>query len=419
MNTHISLLWRQPLHVIWHGNLRRWLAAVAIATLVALGIALAWREAHPFKLQRFLFALIVTIPIAFAYWIGYFCVFPDVLGGKKPAQNMSMRVRWSNFARTAVIWAAGLTFLCWAVIVWQHFRGIRLSLNEIPSMVGIFVFGTLTTRPGLCIIGALVAVTLMFACVAASERYLEQSIRSEGPTQEDGAVSRVVRGVGRCGAWLLARMRPKRILLVGALLLLFSLVTMMDIFEGFGYQVVSGTQHWPTAEYTLPSRIVPFLAQTGRAMYIAGILLACTALLAAALGRRGMALRNNRAVGFLSMTVALFCACDLAMGVARLDDLVPQLLNLAVLGVIWIVPIAIWMRRSRMAPPSRDHSRVAILVFYLPICCIGFALFPLALILVPSYGFFMAGSVLLALGFLQSRWEMAFFPAAGPVAGLP
>jgi hypothetical protein len=35
------------------------------------------------------------------------------------------------------------------------------------------------------------------------------------------------------------------------------------------------------------------------------------------------------------------------------------------------------------------------------------------------HGFFMAGSVLLALGFLQSRWEMASLPPAGAVAGLP
>jgi len=91
--------------------------------------------------------------------------------------------------------------------------------------------------------------------------------------------------------------------------------------------------------------------------------------------------------------------------VARLDSMVPAVLNFFVLGMLWVLPIALWVWRARGDRPHWDRTRLAVMILYLPVVFAGLALVPLALILVPSYAFFLLGSVLLAWGFTQSRRE--------------
>lgn len=405
MNTHISLHWREVIHAKGFWNWRRLLVAAAVLALVAIGLGIAWREAHPLHGQGLLLALLSTMPVAAAYFAGYFRSLPDVLDDEKAQIGPSLGERWAGFARSSSLVALVITLICWAAVVMKHFRGIVLPLNQVPSMVGLFVLGTLTSRPGVCMGGALISVLLMLACEAASEQYVYRTMAGASGGEAPGGTSTLLRLSGRCGTWLLARLRSKRALVLGGLLVLLSLVARIDVFEGAGFEIISGSMRWPTLEYTLPGRIVPAVAQVGRLMYGAGLLVGIVALAAAWSGRRGDGLRRNRWLAFLAVMVALFCACDLALGVARLDTFVPELLNLAALGVVWIVPVAMWARRSREANSSREHNRIAILVLYLPVVLAGLALIPVALVLVPGYGFFMIGSVLLALGFLQSCRE--------------
>jgi hypothetical protein len=85
---------------------------------------------------------------------------------------------------------------------------------------------------------------------------------------------------------------------------------------------------------------------------------------------------------------------------------VPAVLNAAVLGIVWVLPIAIWAWRAQGDGPLWDRTRIAVMILYLPILCAGLALVPLALILVPAYACFLLGAVLLAWGFTQSRREV-------------
>ena len=407
MNAYIGMGLHEPLRMRIGVTCRRILAASAILTLAGIGILTAWKAAHPFGLERFLFALVVTLPPAAAYAFAYFRALPEALGAESSPQAGSLLRRWSDFARLTSASAIVITWICWIAIIVKHFRGMVISLKQMPSMVDVFVVGTLTTRPDLCVIGALLAAALMTICVVASEEYLVQTMEQMGPSSATGWRTAARRVVGKCGRWLGASLRAKPALVLGSGLLLFSLVARSDLFEGYGLQVVTGHQSWPTAEYTLVNPTLTLLCQVGRWIYVAALGIALLGLGAVAMRRLGDRLRRSYALVFLSTVIALFGVCDLTMGVARLDSMVPAVLNFAVLGVIWLVPIAIWVWRAQGDRVRWDRTRIAVMILYLPVVLAGLALIPLALILVPIYGFFLLGSVFLAWGFTQSRREVA------------
>jgi hypothetical protein len=407
MNAHVGLQLHEPLRMrigmIW----RRLVAASAILILAGIGIVTAWRGAHPFGLERFLFALVVTLPPSAAYALAYFHALPEVLGADSTAQRNSLLRRWSDFARLTSAVAILITWICWAAIIAKHFRGMLVPLNKMPSIVNLFVLGTLTTRPDLCVIGALLAAALMTMCVVASEEYLARTMEQMGPSPATGWRNAARRVVGKCGTWLGARLHAKSALVLGSGLLLFSLVARADLFEGYGLLVVTRQQSWPTAEYTLVGPTLTILCQVGRWMYVAALVIALLALGAVAMRGLGDRLRRSYALMFVSTVIALFGLCDLTLGVARLDSMVPAVLNFAVLEMVWLLPIALWVWRERGGRAHWDRTRLAVMIFYLPVVFAGLALIPLALILVPSYASFLLGSVLLAWGFTQSRREVA------------
>jgi hypothetical protein len=406
MNAHVGLHVHEPFRMRIAMTWRRLIAASAILILAGIGILTAWKAAHPFGLERFLFALVVTLAPAAAYAFAYFRALPEVLGAESSPQAGSLLLRWSDFARLTSAVAIVITWICWVAIIVKHFRGMVISLKEMPSMVDVFVLGALTTRPDLCVIGALLAAALMTMCVVATEQYLVQTMEQLGPSPATGWRTAARRVVGKCGRWLGAHLRAKPALVLATGLLLFSLVARMDLFGGYGLQVVSGRQSWPTAEYTLVDPALVILCQVGRWMYVAALGIALLGLAAVAMRRLGDRLRRCYALVFLSTAIALFGVCDLTLGVARLDSMVPAVLNVAVLGIVWVLPIAIWAWRAQGDGPLWDRTRIAVMILYLPILCAGLALVPLALILVPAYACFLLGAVLLAWGFTQSRREV-------------
>jgi hypothetical protein len=407
MNAHVGLHFHEPLRIRIEMMSRRLVAAGAILILAGIGIVTAWRGSHHFGLERFLFALVATLAPAAAYAFAYFRALPEVLGADSAAQRSSLLRRWSDFARLTSVVAIIITWICWAAIIAKHFRGMVISLNQMPSVVDVFVLGTLTTRPDLCVIGELLAAALMTMCVVASEEYLARTMEQLGPSPATGWRNAARRVVGKCGRCLGACLRAKPALVLGSGLLLFSLIARADLFEGYGLLVVSGHQSWPTAEYTLIGPTLVILCQVGRWMYVAAVGIALLGLSAVVMGHAGDRLRRSNSLVCLSTVIALFGVCDLTLGVARLDSMVPAVLNLSILGMIWVLPIALWVRRARGDRAHWDRTRLAIMVFYLPVVFAGLALIPLALILVPSYAFFQLGSVFLAWGFTHSRWEVA------------
>lgn len=227
-----------------------------------------------------------------------------------------------------------------------------------------------------------------------------------GPSPATGWRTAARRVVGKCGRWLGAHLRAKPALVLGTGLLLLSLVARMDLFGGYGLQVVSGPQSWPTAEYTRVDPALTILSHAGQWMYVAALVIALLGLAAVAMRRMGDRLRRSYALVFLSTVIALFGVCDLTLGVARLDSMVPAVLNVAVLGIVWVLPIAIWAWRAQGDSAHWDRTRIAVMILYMPVVFAGLALVPLALILVPAYACFLLGAVLLAWGFTQSRREV-------------
>ena len=118
--------------------------------------------------------------------IRLFSCFAGSAGGRNRRAEEFIIAAWSDFARLTSAVAIIITWICWAAIIVKHFRGMVLSLKQMPSMVNVFVLGTLTTRPDLCAIGARVAAALMTMTVVASEEYLVQTMEQMGPSPATG-----------------------------------------------------------------------------------------------------------------------------------------------------------------------------------------------------------------------------------------
>jgi hypothetical protein len=340
----------------------------------------------------------VTFGPAAIYAFGYFRTFPEVLRTDTKEHKDSVLQRWSAFARVSSGVAIIITCTCWASIAAKHFCGIVVPLQQVPSVINLFVLGTLSAMPAVCIVGAVLAAALMTICVVASEQFLARTIGSLPPCPVKNWRTMVLRTVGRCGEWLAKLLKPKSTLVLGGLLLVFSLIAPMDPFEGSGLEVVKGRQHWPTAEYTLVGPALMILSRAGRLMFIAALLMAVLALAAVTMQRRGDRLRKANALAFISTVIAMFALCDLTLGVARLDSTVPPLLNLVVLGLVWVLPIAIWIKRGHSDSARSNRTRIAVMVLYLPIVLTGLALLPLALVFIPGYVCFLLGTGFLNLG---------------------
>ena len=391
-------------------NWLRLAVGTAILLLALVGCICAWRAPHLFAFQNRLFALTVTLGPAAIYAFGYFRVFPDVLGTETKEHADSIVQRWAFLARMSSAVAIIVTWVGWASIVATRFRVIVVPLVRNSGFINFFVLSTLIGSPGRCIFGAIFAAALITIAVVASEQFVARTIDPTSACFNKNRPAVVVRIVGHCGEWLITLLRPKAALLLGAVLILFSLIVAMGPLGGSGLEVVTGDQNWPTAAYSLQWPAWRVLSEAGRCIYVAALALAVLALAAVAARRRGDRLRKTRVLASVSTVIAIFALCDLPLGVARLDSTVPPLLNLVVLGLLWALPIAFWIWRERGDSPHWNRTCIGVMVLHLPIVLAALALLPLALILVPGYASFMLGAGFLTLGFLRSRWEATVLP---------
>ena len=382
----------------------------AILLLPLVGGICAWRAPHLFAFQNRLFALAVTLGPAAIYAFGYFRVFPDVLGTETKEPEDSLVQQWASLARMSSAVAIIITWVGWASIVARHFRGIILPLNQTPAFVNFFVLGKLSGSPGLCIVGAISAAALMTITVAASEQFVARMIDPTSACSNRNWPAVVPRIVGQCGEWLIRLLPPKAALLLGAVLILFSLMVAMGPLGGSGLEIVTGDEDWPTAAYSLQWPAWRVLSDAGRCIYVAALALAVLALAAVAARRKGDRLRKTKVHACVSTVIAIFALCDLPLGVARLDATVPPLLNLVVLGLLWAIPITLWIWREGGDSMRRNRTRIGVMVLYLPVVLAALALLPLALILVPGYAGFVLGTGFLTLGFLRSHWQATVLP---------
>ena len=344
------------------------------------------------------------------YVFGYFRTFPDALGTGTKSYNDSVLQRWSNLARMSSGLAIIITCICWASIATKHFRGIVVPLKQTPSVINLFVMGTLSAMPGVCIIGAILAAALITICVVASEQFLARTMGSMSPCPDKNWGAIVLRIVGRCGGWLARFLRPKSTLVLGGVLLLFSLIAPMVSF----WRLRIGGCHGSAALADRGIHIGRSCTHDpvpGRPLYVHCDACHCCA----GAGSRGDAkswralaqsecarihphcdrnilpLRSDtwyRPLGFYSTAAAEPGCARAGMGITyfRLDK------------------ASAW-RKCALKP-----TRIAVMVLYLPLVLAGLALVPFALVLIPSYACFLLGTGFLTLGFVRSRWEATAQP---------
>jgi hypothetical protein len=99
------------------------------------------------------------------------------------------------------------------------------------------------------------------------------------------------------------------------------------------------------------------LSQAGRCMYITTLAIAALAVAAVAMGRHGDRLRKWNVLACVSTVIAIFALCDLTLGITRLDSTVPPLLNLAVLGLVWVLPIFVWLERAHSGSARSNRTQ--------------------------------------------------------------
>jgi hypothetical protein len=373
------------------GNfVRRLFAAVSICGLVGFGIHHEWRAVRNGDILSELLILGVTLGPAIAYSFGYFYCLPDVLGGSAARRKGTLLRRWSDFARLSVAFAVVLTWIGWCIAIAQMSR-----------------------REGIEIILGLLAVTCLIpAAVVASEEYLAHTL-DWGDFAPSGSgwrhFSRKL--IGRMGTRFLKPLTKERTLLAGSALVIVSFLMNTSggiFFSGIsrGFQIVIGESRWITAEYSsLDETLKNIVAQAGRWTYILGIAVAVVALINFVLGRAGNAVRKNRWLACLAGALGVYVLCDFTFGWLWLNPLEPHGFVFAVWLAAWIVPIVVWLWRARRAGEQRQHSQVALMIFYLPIFFISLCFLIFLASFAPGIFFYVIGVLFLWRGLLNEKEE--------------
>jgi hypothetical protein len=365
----------QPLH---HGQLgiawKQWLAGAGILILTGFGLHYAIPNWLRGDIQSGLLSFGSFVGPAVAYAFAYFWCLPDVLGGTTRIPSKTLLRRWSDFALLA-------TFIALLIINISYIKAIRENFSYLDL--------------GRAVVVILAFAWLLPACVVASEIYLGWTMPRGETRQETGWRALVRRAVDRFGSWLVTLVGAKRALGLGAGLTLLSLILAVrpDIFgpQYKGYEIAGGSW-WPATIYL--HGVEALLVQLRHVVYVLGLAVAALAFVGVLGGRLARVIRGSRILATAAGIIAL-------LGLSDLGD--------RDFGVwwtlLWIVPIAIWLGFARGSEDRRNHTRLAVMVYYLPIFLFAFAFLPFNTYLAPGFGTFVAGTLLVWWGFVQSRRE--------------
>ncbi|MBZ5649411.1 MAG: hypothetical protein LAO18_02870 [Acidobacteriia bacterium] len=393
MGAHFELHTHESLKTPAGTRLRQGLAAGLVLFFAGLGVFVFARQRQRYGhewtgsiLVEILIVLGCTFLPAAWYGFGYFRRIPDALGGKTIA--LPIRQRWSDYARLAAAIAVLATCLAWTPIAMGR---------EEPT----WVF--------LCVP---IFTSIMVALVAASEGYLVHTTLQVSSEREESARKFVQQCVGRWGGVVARILGAKRSLFSGAVLVLMTLflATTTDSCldkPHSGYEVLSGKSFWITAEVTLDKgRLQNVVARVGRVGYIVGLAIAILALAAAAAGRAGNSLRRSHILAVASGTLAVFAVTDNVFGWIRSIHIMPHWLNVILWTLAWILPVMLWRKRAHGPHKEWEHTRMAVMIFYVPFFFWFLALLPYTTDSATGYSFFLIGTLLLWWGFVQSAWEV-------------
>lgn len=377
--------------------LRRTFAAACILGLAGIGVSGAWL-ARP-DVQEILIWLAATLAPATAYAFGYFRCLPDVLGAPTVAQKQTLGQRWSDFARLSAVISICLTVTSWGFGIWSALSSGRRA-DAIMTLLGI-----------------LAVTSVMAGCVVASEEYLARTTVRGNAIGGSGWRVAARRLVGRWGARVVKPLGAKRSLTLGSVLALCSLILTTTVQFGCsdiphrGYEILSGRGAWVTAESAEAAALKVIVAQAGRWAYALGLAISVLVLAVVLTGGAGAAARRSRSLEVFMGSLGLFFICDYTFAWARFGSkIMPEGVIFTVQMMVWILPIALWLWRARGAQGGWHHTRLAVMVLYLPIF---FASLYWLIFLASNalgYIFFVMGMLLVWWGLVQSRGEATSQP---------
>lgn len=387
----MNILWRAP---GVQSLLRRFFAVACILALVGIGVYGAWL-ARP-DVRNILTYLAATLTPATAYTFGYFRCLPGALGAVRITQERTPWQQWSDFARLSAFVAICLA-LTWVFV-------LPKTLSSGHRGDGIRV-----------LLGVFLVTSLMAGCVVASEEYLAGTMARGAAMGGSGWRASARRLVGRWGAGLVKPLRAKRSLSLGSGLALASLILDTTVQFGCngsiphrGYEIVSGRAAWVTAESVNAAALRVIVAQAGRWAYVLGLVISVATLAAVLAGSAGDALRRSRPLMVGMGGLGLFFICDYTFAWARfVGEIVPEGPTFAIWMVLWLLPVALWLGRARGDPRRWEHTRLAVMILYLPIFFASFYWLVFLAPYAPGYISFVVAMLLLWWGLVQSQWEVS------------
>jgi hypothetical protein len=239
--------------------------------------------------------------------------------------------------------------------------------------------------------------------VVASEQYLGWTMpRGEGKGSQ-GWRGRARHAIWMCGNCLVRLLAVKPALVIGGALALASLIlTFGDgwfLSEVRGYSIATGRDAWPLGGYLDASKHDALLAQWCGLAYRLGLFVTIFALAAVVPGRIGRMVRSSRVLATLAGAVVLLQVIDITL-TFNMDTYRP---GFAIL--IWAIPIAIWLRGSRSGQENWGRTRLAVMMFCLPIFLLGFAFSVFFTYIAPGFGAFVLGMLLVWWGLVRGRRE--------------
>lgn len=166
--------------------------------------------------------------------------------------------------------------------------------------------------------------------------------------------------VGRSVQLVLARLAPRRQLLVAAVLVLASLPLATTV-DGCGrpqpgYRVVTGSENWGTATVDAPQ----WRIRSTRVAYCAALALAALSLAVGLWPARAHApdvvrRRGSRVLFGLTLFTGLFLYADLPCLFVGASSIGWQALALCWLSVFWMLPVFFWLRFGAKRQPPWDQ----------------------------------------------------------------
>lgn len=370
-----------------------WIVAIGIVALTVIGLYLTitrWQKDTEYALMLFGYFLGPAIAAA----VGYFWCLPEVLGGTCRDQGRTLLQKWSDYALLC-------SFIGILIVEGSYIQVVREVFHDIslPRALAILI----------------VSPWVLIACVVASKEYLSWTMPSAPSGNRTGWRNGVRRGMEWSGSRLVGLLKTNVALVAGALLVLASLVLVESgrVFgpDYRGYEVVTGANvGWSSAYPAGSAGLGMFvLAWTHRSAYLLGILLAVAALVGVVVKRHKNETQSYRILAAAAGIATLSEITKLGLTRQRWAAGTPLII---LWSILWLAPIVTWFVTNRANVEGWDRTRLAIMLFYLPMFLLWLTFLPFETYLSMGYGAFMTGMLLLWWGFLQGGSQTYADPTA-------